>query len=55
MKEERRKRETTADRARRIARLREEIASGRYFVPPEVVARSLLRRRGFELLDLQHR
>ena len=42
------------ERAIRIAWLTERVASGRYFVPAEIVARSLLRRLGLDLLDLQH-
>jgi hypothetical protein len=38
------KRETPAERARRVAGLREEVASGVYCVPAELVARSILRR-----------
>jgi anti-sigma28 factor (negative regulator of flagellin synthesis) len=54
MERQRPKPESPADRALRIAWLRESIAAGNYFVPAEVVARSLLRRLGLELLDLQH-
>jgi anti-sigma28 factor (negative regulator of flagellin synthesis) len=54
MRDERRKPQPPADRSRRIAWLREAIASGRYFVPAEAVARSLLRRLELEILDLQH-
>ncbi len=43
-----------AHRAIRIAWLKEAVGSGRYFVPAEVIARSLLRRLGLELPDLQH-
>ncbi len=46
--------ESPAERALRLAWLREAVASGNYFVPAEVVARKLLRRLGLELLDLQH-
>jgi anti-sigma28 factor (negative regulator of flagellin synthesis) len=49
-----RKPESPAERALRLAWLREAVASGRYFVPAEVVARSLFRRLGLDLLDLQH-
>jgi anti-sigma28 factor (negative regulator of flagellin synthesis) len=61
--EERPRRESPETRALRIAWIRDEIASGAYFVPAEVVARSLLqrlqrirRRRGRELdlFGLQH-
>jgi len=38
------KSESPAQRTLRIAWLREAVASGNYFVPAEVVARSLLRR-----------
>jgi anti-sigma28 factor (negative regulator of flagellin synthesis) len=48
------KSESPAERALRIAWLREAVASGSYFVPAELVARSLLRRLGLEILDLQH-
>lgn len=54
MEGERRKLESPAERALRIAWLREAVASGTYFVPAEVIARKLLRRLGLELLDLQH-
>lgn len=47
------KSESPAERAYRIAWLSERVASGDYFVPAEVIARSLLRRLGLELLDLQ--
>jgi hypothetical protein len=46
--------ESPAERALRLEWLREAVASGRYFVPAEVVARSLLRRLGLDLLGLQH-
>jgi hypothetical protein len=46
------KRETPAERALRIAWLREEVASGDYFVPAELLARSILRRVGSAGLDL---
>ena len=48
------KSESRAERAIRIAWLKEAVASGNYFVPAEVVARSLLRRLGPGLLGLQH-
>jgi hypothetical protein len=54
------RRESPAQRALRIAWIRDEVASGEYFVPAEVVARSLLRRlrrlrgRELELFGLQH-
>jgi len=48
------KSESCAERAIRIAWLKEAVASGSYFVPAELVARSLLRRLGLEILDLQH-
>ncbi len=48
------KSESHTERAVRIAWLREAVASGNYFVPAELVARSLLRRLGLEILDLQH-
>ncbi len=54
MEKEHRKSEAPADRDRRIERLREAVASGRYIVSAEAVARSLLRRLGLEILDLQH-
>jgi len=48
------KSESPAERTLRIAWLRDAVASGNYFVPAEVVARSLLRRLGLDLLGLQH-
>jgi anti-sigma28 factor (negative regulator of flagellin synthesis) len=54
MEGERLKPESPADRALRIAWLREAVGSGDYFVPAEVIARKLLRRLGLDLLDLQH-
>lgn len=54
MERKRPKPESPADRAKRIERLREAVASGRYSVPAEDVARSLLRRLGLEFLDPQH-
>jgi len=54
MEAESQKSESRAERAIRIAWLKEAVASGNYFVPAEVVARSLLRRLGFDLLGLQH-
>jgi anti-sigma28 factor (negative regulator of flagellin synthesis) len=54
MEKDPRTHEAPADRARRIEWLREVVASGRYVVPAEAVARSLLRRLGLEALDLQH-
>src|SRR3972149_949690 len=51
------KSESPAQRALRIAWLKEAVASGNYFVPAEVVARSLLRRlelhdQGVGIFDL---
>ena len=46
--------ESPAERALRLLWLREAVASGKYFVPAEAVARSLLRRLGLDLLGLQH-
>lgn len=46
--------ESRAERAMRIAWLKEEVASGDYFVPAEIVARCVLRRLGLDLLGLQH-
>jgi anti-sigma28 factor (negative regulator of flagellin synthesis) len=46
--------ESPAERALRLLWLREAVASGRYFVPAEAVARSLLRRLGLDLSGLQH-
>jgi anti-sigma28 factor (negative regulator of flagellin synthesis) len=61
--QERPRRESPAQRALRIAWLRDEVASGEYFVPAEVVARSILQRlqrlgrfrgRELDLFGLQH-
>jgi len=46
--------ESRAERAMRIAWLKEEVASGDYFVPAEIVARCVLRRLGLDVLGLQH-
>jgi hypothetical protein len=54
MEEKRPMPECPAERALRIAWLKEAVDAGRYFVPAEVLARSLLRRLGLDLLDLQH-
>jgi hypothetical protein len=48
------KSESPAERALRIAWLTEAVAAGRYLVPAELVARSLLRRLGLDVLGLQH-
>lgn len=53
MEGEAQKSDLIAERARRIAWLKEAVDSGNYFVPAEVVARSLLRRLGLDLLGLQ--
>ena len=54
MEEKPKKPESPAERALRLAWVREAVASGNYFVPAEVVARRLLRRLGLDLLGLQH-
>jgi len=54
MEREAPKSESRAERALRLLWLKEAVASGDYFVPAEAIARSLLRRLGLELLDLQH-